>query len=64
MERSTAEKREDDNEEIAVKRFKTYEKNINPIIDFYKQTNLLKVVNGETSISEINNEISGLISGI
>ena len=64
MERSTSEKREDDNEEIAVKRFKTYEKNINPIIDFYKQTNLLKVVNGETSISEINNEISGLISGI
>ena len=64
LERSTSEKREDDNEEIAVKRFKTYEKNINPIIDFYKQTNLLKVVNGETTISEINNEISGLISGI
>ena len=51
-------------EEIAVKRFKTYEKNINPIIEFYEQTNLLKTVNGETTISEINNEISGLIGGI
>ena len=64
LERRTLEKRVDDNEEIAVKRFKTYEKNINPIIEFYEQTNLLKTVNGETTISEINNEISGLIGGI
>ena len=63
-ERSAIEKREDDNEEIAVKRFKTYEKNISPILDFYKQTNLLRAVNGETTISKINNEISGLIGGI
>ena len=34
------------------------------LIDFYKQSNLLKVVNGETSISEISNEISGLIESI
>ena len=57
-------KREDDNEEIAVKRFKTYEKNISPILDFYKQTNLLRAVNGETTISKINNEISALIESI
>ena len=31
------------------------------VIDFYEESNLLKVVNGETSISEITNEISGLI---
>ena len=49
---------------MAIKRYKTYEQNINPVIDFYKQTNLLKVVNGETSISEISDEISGLINGI
>ena len=42
----------------------TYENNIKPVIDFYKQSNLLKVVNGETSISEISTEISGLIKGI
>ena len=43
-------KRSDDTLEIAVTRYQTYEKNIKPVIDFYKQTNLLKVVNGETSI--------------
>ena len=41
-----------------------YEKNIDPILGFYKETNLLKVVNGETSISEISDEISRLIEGI
>ena len=63
-ERSTLEKREDDSEEIAIKRYKTYEKNIKPVIDFYKQSNLLKVINGEASIIEINSEISALIESI
>ncbi len=63
-ERKTLEKREDDKETIAIKRYETYENNIKPVIDFYKQSNLLKVVNGETSISEISDEISGLIEGI
>ena len=57
-------KRSDDTLEIAVTRFQTYEKNIEPVINFYKKSNLLKVVNGEVTISEINNEISGLIDGI
>jgi len=57
-------KRSDDTLEIAVTRYQTYERNIKPVIDFYKETNLLKVVNGETSITEINSEISGLIEGI
>ena len=47
LERKNLEKRADDNEEIAIKRYKTYENNIKPVIDFYKQSNLLKVVNGE-----------------
>ena len=64
VERKNQEKRADDNEEIAIKRYETYEKNINPVIDFYKQTNLLKVVNGETSISEISAEIGYLIESI
>ncbi len=63
LERHSLEKRADDNEKIAIKRYETYEKNINPIIGFYKQTNLLKVVNGEASISEISDEISDLIEG-
>ena len=64
LERKSLEKRADDNEKIAIKRYEMYEKNINPVIDFYKQTNLLKVVNGETAISEISNEIGGLIESI
>ena len=63
-ERKNLENRADDNEEIAIKRYQMYEKNINPVINFYKETNLLKVVNGETSISEISNEIGRLIEGI
>ncbi len=64
LERQTQEKRADDNEEIAIKRFKTYEKSSEPVIDYYKQSNLLKVVNGEAAISEINSEISGIIDAI
>ena len=63
-ERKTLEKRADDNEKIAIKRYETYEKNIKPVIDFYKQSKLLKVVNGETPISEISDEISDIIKGI
>ena len=63
-ERKSLEKREDDSEAVAIKRYETYESNISPIIDFYKQSNLLKVINAETSITEINNEISDLIEAI
>ena len=63
-ERKNLEKRADDNEEIAIKRYGTYEKNIAPVIDFYKQSNLLHVINGEASISEISHEISALIKSI
>ena len=64
LERQSQEKRADDNEEIAIKRFKTYEKSSEPVIQYYKQSNLLKVINGEASITEINSEISGLIESI
>ena len=64
LERRTQEKRADDNEEIAIKRYKTYEKSSEPVINYYKQSNLVKVINGEAGISEINSEISGLIDTI
>ena len=63
-ERQSLEKRADDNEVIAIKRFKTYEDTAEPVLDYYKQSKLLKVVNGENSISQINDEISGLIDSI
>ncbi len=64
LERKNLEKRDDDREEIAIKRYKTYEENIKPVIDFYKQSDLLKEVNAEASIGEISDEISGLIDSI
>ena len=64
LERQTQENRTDDSEEIAIKRFKTYEKSSEPVIDYYKQSNLLKVVNGEAGISKINSEIRVLIDAI
>ena len=57
-------KRSDDTLEVSITRYETYEKNIKPVIDYYKETELLKVVNGDTSISEITNKIGGLIEGI
>ena len=64
LERQTQENRADDNEEIAIKRYRTYEKSSEPVLNYYGQSNLLKVVNGEAGISEINSEISGLIDTI
>jgi adenylate kinase len=64
LERKNLEKRADDNKDIAIKRYKTYEQNIKPVIDFYKQSNLLKEVNGEGSITQISDEISGIIDRI
>ena len=61
-ERSALEKRDDDSEEIAIKRYKTYEKSTKPVIEHYKKLNLLKVINGERPIDQINKEISDIIS--
>ena len=62
LERRTVEKRADDSEEIAIKRYKTYEKSTEPVIEFYKKLNLLKVIDGERSIDQINKEISDIIT--
>jgi len=64
LERRGLEKRSDDNEEIAIRRFETYEKSTEPVIEYYKKLNLLKVVDGERPIDQINNEISAIISSI
>ena len=61
-ERRALENRPDDNEQIAVRRYKTYEKSTEPMIEYYKKMNLLKVVDGERSIDQINKEISDIIA--
>ena len=62
--RKNLENRTNDSEKIAVKRFETYENNIKPVIDFYNESNMLKVINGEAPISQISEEISRLIDSI
>ena len=55
-------KRGDDTIDVATKRFETYEKTTEPLINFYKDLNLLKVVNGESQIDQIYKEISDIMS--
>ncbi len=62
FERQTIENRPDDNENVAIKRYKTYEKSTEPVIEYYKKLNLLKVIEGERSIDQINKEISDIIA--
>ena len=62
LERQTLEKRTDDDQDIAIKRYETYEKSTEPVIEYYKKLNLLKVIDGERSIDQINKEISDIIS--
>ena len=57
-------KRSDDTLDVAISRYENYEKNIKPVTDFYKETKLLKMVNGETSIMAITKQISDLIEGV
>ncbi len=61
-ERQTLEKRPDDNKDVAIRRYKTYEKSTEPVIEYYKKLNLLKVIDGERSIDQINKEISDIIA--
>ena len=63
-ERKSLEKRTDDDKDIAIKRYKTYENSTEPVIEYYKKLNLLKVIDGENSIDQINKEISDIISSI
>ncbi len=64
LERQSQEQRADDNQEIAIKRYKTYEESTEPVLEYYKKSNLLNVVNGEQTIDEISKEISGIIDRI
>ena len=62
LERQTLESRLDDSEAIAIKRYETYEQSTEPVIEYYKRLNLLKVIDGERSIEQINKEISDIIA--
>ena len=57
-------KREDDNVDVASKRFETYEESTEPVINFYSKMGLVKDVNGENDIDVIYSEISSYLNVI
>ena len=54
--------RPDDNDEIIVSRYETYLSKTLPILNFYKEQNLLKQINGMNTIDQIFEEIRVILS--
>jgi len=63
-ERQFLQKRDDDNVDIAIKRFETYEKSTEPVFEYYKKMNLVKDINGEMDIKSIYTKINEYLSVI
>ena len=57
-------KRSDDNEKTIRNRFQTYQDMTFPILNFYKEQDLLHEVNGMAKIDDIYQEIRGIIASI
>jgi adenylate kinase len=57
-------KREDDNVDVAIKRYETYEESTEPVLNFYKKMNLVKDLNGEMDIVSIQSKISDYLTVI
>ena len=55
-------KRDDDNVEVAIKRFQTYQECTEPVLDFYNKLKLVKDVNGEAKIDAIYDQITDYLS--
>lgn len=58
---STLTRREDDTEEVAVKRFKTYFEQTEPLIDLYKKRGQLSEIDASLDINEIYKNLTGAI---
>jgi len=56
-------RRSDDNPEVLKNRIKVYEVQTAPIIDYYQEKNNLVNINGEPSITEVENEIWEKVDG-
>jgi len=57
-------KRTDDNEDTIINRYEIYLARTLPILNFYKQQNLLREVNGMLKIDQIFEEIRSIISSL
>ena len=57
-------KRSDDNEKTIIDRFEIYLNKTLPLLDFYKEQNLLHQINGKAEIDHIFEEIQGIIASL
>ena len=57
-------KRADDNKKTILDRYETYTNKTLPILDFYKEQNLLHQINGMAEIDQIFEEIQGIIASL
>ena len=57
-------KRSDDNEKTIINRFETYLNKTLPILDYYKEQNLLHHINGLLKIDQISDEIRDIIASL
>jgi adenylate kinase len=53
--------RADDSKEIAQERLQVYEKQTAPLLDYYRNQNLLVKINGEQNIDEVFNDLVAVI---
>ena len=53
--------RKDDTEEVIWNRFKTYETETKPLVEYYKQKNILKVVDGFANLDDTIDKISKIL---
>ncbi len=53
--------RTDDNEETAKLRFKTYEEQTKPILDYFREKGILHTINADQSIQDVWNEIKEIV---
>ena len=57
-------KRSDDNEKTIIYRYETYLEKTLPLLDFYKEQNLLHEINGMADIDQIFKEIQAIIASL
>ena len=56
--------RKDDTEETVSERLDVYERQTQPLIDFYKERNLLSIVDGTKAINEVFEGICDILGSV
>lgn len=57
-------KREDDNANIFDKRYQTFKENTLPVVNYYKEKNILNVIDNNSSLENLFNQVDEILGGI